>query len=360
MKTLKVLPIVLTMVGLLLTSSTFGYGSCDPEPAKSCEPVKTCDCQPCGCDAPMGPNASAYNHPARVDVCSSWDFFLTGSFLYWQLLQEQMEIAETNFGLDLINSKVFIQDFDYKPAFKVGLGMNMEYDNWSAYVQYTRLNSSMSTTVNIGSATNLRNLSYSATLNSTTQVKVKWDLDHNIFDFELGRPSYNGKHLTLSPHFGLKGGWIDQKIKTDDFGTLIYINNDKSDSWLIGPRAGIYTNWTFFEGFRFMGNAAASLFYQKFNNVTIDGINNDGTVNKKITYESGFINPSLEFLLGLGWGSYFYENNYFFDLSVAYETQVYFNQNMWRHLVELDSGAGYTKPGNLMFQGLNVTARIDF
>ncbi|MCU0646246.1 MAG: hypothetical protein MUC94_18565, partial [bacterium] len=34
-------------------------------------------------------------------------------------------------------------DYDWTPAFKVGLGYHINYDNWNLFLQYTRYNSVM-------------------------------------------------------------------------------------------------------------------------------------------------------------------------------------------------------------------------
>lgn len=351
---------------------------CEPPPPPVC------------CDQPAAPTMSAYSHPARINVCGSWDFYVTGTFLWWQVMQEQMEYAYQLFGTltstENATSPYIGQfydfKFDWKPAFKVGLGYNFGYDDWSSFLQYTRVNTSMTNTATVGTLTAelLKDLwSLRVTPNTPTirEVKAKWGLDFNILDLEFSRPFYSGKELTFAPHFGLKGGWIDQSLICTSTDTLavpvLAVNSDyASNSWLIGPRAGLYTNWMIGEGFRFFGNAAVSMFYQKFDDIKVTEPNAADAAQHigSFTLNSHGVNTALEFLIGLGWGTYFDHNNWYFDLAVGYETQVYFEQNMMRYLEELrktQTGGGYlnnlgivTKPGNLMFQGLNVTMRFDF
>ncbi len=35
----------------------------------------------------------------------------------------------------------------------------------------------------------------------------------DMFDWELGRSYFVSNYLVLVPHFGIKGGWIDQTIE---------------------------------------------------------------------------------------------------------------------------------------------------
>ena len=180
---------------------------------KNCETPK-----PCGCDVAESPSTAAYNYPANIDVCGSWDFFVTGTFIYWQPRQEQMELAQTVFfpAPNTSIGKVYGLNFDWEPSFKVGAGYNFGYDNWQGYLQYTRVNSSASNSTTNANATNEQLLDawliQTAFLTATAaKVSGKWDLDFNIFDLEFSRPYYNGKKLIFKPHFGLKTGWIDQK-----------------------------------------------------------------------------------------------------------------------------------------------------
>ncbi|NGX28168.1 MAG: hypothetical protein K940chlam1_00343 [Candidatus Anoxychlamydiales bacterium] len=335
--------------------------------------------EPCGCDIPGEPTTAAYNQGANIDVCGSWDFYVTGSFLYWQPREQQLEIAQSTFlGTDTTSTaeigSIHKLSFDWEPAFKIGVGYIYGYDNWESYLQYTRVNSSSSSTANNDNRAgevlidawllqpNDPNLS-----TNSISITGKWDLNFNILDWEFGRTYYNGKKLTFKPHFGLKGGWINQSMRITDVAssTLTYDGTFKSNSWLIGPRAGIYTNWLFCDGFRAFGNAAASIFYQKFHKLQY---REPSAVNPSEWYLADnssftYINPSLEFVLGCGWGTYFSNNNWHFDFLVGYEAQVYFSQNLMRSQQQtVASGApfAFNNPGNLTFQGLTATARFDF
>jgi hypothetical protein len=68
----------------------------------------------------------------------------------------------------------------------------------------------------------------------------------------------------------------------------------------------------------------------------------------------GTLRPVLETYLGLGWGSYFCDNDFHFDLSVGYDFNVH-----WNYVTRL-TDMGAINPGNLYLHGLNVQARFDF
>jgi hypothetical protein len=75
----------------------------------------------------------------------------------------------------------------------------------------------------------------------------------------------------------------------------------------------------------------------------------------------GTVRTHLDLEMGLGWGSYFDNNNWHVDLSASYGYQVFFGQNMFRHFDSATRvGANTSQFGNLYVQGLTVTARVDF
>jgi hypothetical protein len=200
-----------------------------------------------------------------------------------------------------------------------------------------------------------------------SRITNKWDLDFNIFDWEMGRPFYNGKHFTTNLFYGLKAGWIDQSLaSTVTYSSSPVRNDASSDSWIFGPRIGLNTNFVICDTFRIFGDFAASLFYQKFSSVKISEQLSTGIESLVVNFKTDYkdINYATEFAIGLGWGTYFDNNNWYFDISAAYEVQTYFNQNRMRSFVdEIDTASTssqWYKPGNLSLHGLTVTARFDF
>ncbi len=366
------------VIGLFAITSVSAYQD------DSCNTCTPCPEQPPCCKVPGAPTTSAYNHPANINVCGCWDAYVTGTFLWVLPSLEQLEFAQTTFGAPGTGisgvGKVHEFNFDWKPAFKVGIGFNFDHDNWDVYLQYVRINTSMSKTHNAGNnpgeilstnvfAQTLYNLS-SPDDNKYLELKRKWDLDFNIFDLEFGRPYYNGKYLQFRAHYGLKGGWINltcnDKGILDVSPTRTYEASMNSRSWLIGPRAGIQTKWTFADGFRFFGNAAASLFYQKFHDLSyrepIYNITTEWFLASDLAVKQ--ISASLDGLLGIGWGTYFDRNNWHYDLAIGYEAQLFFKQNQMSSLKEmlniLNKMWPQAKAGDFWFHGLNVTMQLDF
>ena len=319
--------------------------------------------------------SAGYNSPARYDVQGAWDYFINASFLYWQPRQKGVEVGThiyptTEGAVTVSNNSIVNMDFDYHPAFKVGLGMNSDRDDWSVYVEYIRFYSTDSRSKSIPttpaiSATNRLITPWVSMADSELgrYIKGKWKVKMNLLDVELARAYYVGTQLTFKPFVGARGGWLDQVYHADIityYGSADYTGyaHNKSDSWLIGLRVGVDTNWLLGSGFRFFGNTAASIFYQKFKTSIKDVRTSTSTY--KNHDKIGYINPNFECALGFGWGTYFSDNSWHFDLSAGYEFHIFWNQNMIRSLVD---GVNTTIDGNagdLMLHGVTLSAQFDF
>lgn len=314
-----------------------------------------------------------YNKADRYDVRVAWDVFITGSFLYWQAREEALEYGISNplgqgpiFGfLPNSDAKLLNLKWKYKPEFKVGFGMNSSFDDWQVYLEYTRFHSKISTSsispnFPIGriAAQWLRQFVFA------TEARAQWKLDMDILDLEIARPCYVGKSLTFRPHFGARAAWIDQHLNANYFSFVDGINRpsfNKSDSWALGSRAGIDTNWILGSGFRIIGNAAASLLYTRYTVQTRQSnVDAQGLIDLDVRETVRYLRPNSEFSLGFGFGTYIWENRMHIDLSALYEFHVFWNQNMMSQITEnLNFGFERTM-ANLYLQGLTLTARVDF
>ena len=310
-----------------------------------------------------------YNSPARIDVCGCWDVYLTGSFIYWMPMMYGLTHGYFHDLIDPGNqtSRVFHHDFEYEPGFKVGLGTNLDHDNWDLYFEYTWLYASTTKRHDWsppGVPGDVTFYGWGDDEGSTTIKKshAKWDHDINIIDAELARAHYAGTRLIFRPFISARAAWFDHKwlieySNVDD--DLFYFVKADMDTWLVGPRIGIDGTWIINDGFRLLGNAAGTLAYQYFKTKWIL----DNGVNIVMDQEKeGYITPIVELGVALAWGSYFNNQNWFFDLQVGYDFQYFWNQNRMRAVNDMFLAIPTRDPnvGDLMLHGLTVTARLDF
>ncbi len=372
--------LTLCVASLFATHSAFS--ECCPPP----KPVDPC-CRPSvghellDCQGIMG----AYNAPASIDVKDCWKVFLTADFLYWQAREDNLAYGVTSDGAigDFIsNGKVLNMDFKWHPGVKVGLGVNFpRHDNWDLFLEWTHLvshnNTSHTAPVQALGASQdyvYPSLSQPSLVSATEAgiAKASWRLVYNTIDLNLGRPYYSGKMLTFRPHVGLRGAWFRQHINisynnifADAPDTRNVMDSTKFDSWSIGPRFGLESNWILGAGFRVFGEAAFSLLYTYFDVFKTDtrlstapGISVTSDVKDSDRYSQ--VRPNTEAALGFGWGSYFGCNSWHLDLSAGYEFQYWINANSNIQFVDDIARGVFVSGGDLALHGATFRLRLDF
>lgn len=349
-----------------------------------CEPM----CQPC-CPSMYEPQTAMYNEADKIQLQCDWNMYASVSFLYWYAREKGLELGWLRTPTTTITDFDMIHmDFKYKPGFKVALGTRTNYDNWGLSLEYTRMHGSFSKGKSVPQPT----ASTDPTIQSAwfvTLFKVPnpgindnmfstsntWKLDLDMLDLELARAYWMGQKVTLMPYAGLKAGWLDQKynvtaitvdtLPAGDVYTLYA--NDKSDSWLIGPRIGLDSKWLLGCGFSIVGDVAANLFYQKFKVKIQNNTDYPSTGGSVLVHNNrvSFVNPSVELNLGFGWDKDFYCDKMRFELLASYEMQCFWNQNMIRNTQDNYNISAFVAlpdadAGSLVLHGLTITAGLHF
>ena len=345
---------------------------------------------------------SGYNAPARIEVRGSWDVYAMASFIYWQARQENMEIGiishnapdtlleDTPFSTNYVNNMTVTNPhFTYRPGFKVGLGVNLDWDNWDAYAEYTWFHSSIHSGVNsLSPATTGTAIPPNgeylypiqgppAALNGHffKSAGQSWDLNMDFIDLSLSRSYYSGRRVTITPFFGARGAWIRQHLNTDYVGAIPEAAlgdstanfHDSSTSWGIGPRTGFESNWLLGCGTRFIGNVSGDILYSRYSLQQDDLVTDlrpllDAPIlsNAAISQTIDYLRAHAAFELGFGWGTYFDNCNWHIDLSATYGFQAFWDQNMFRNFENPAAMKSFTPNGNLYVHGVTVNADFDF
>ncbi|MEI6243175.1 MAG: Lpg1974 family pore-forming outer membrane protein [Chlamydiota bacterium] len=311
----------------------------------------------------------AYNSPGRIDVNGALDIFITGSFLYWTAKEKGLEVGARTTSAHKVTTGYIGQE--YKPGFKVDLGINLDHDSWVLDLEYTRIHLKQHGAIGANTGTDEMDSFWTNHASGTTynHLSGHWRLRADLLDLKLGRPFYLGTYLTVRPSFGFRGGWLNQKYtskQTFVSGSHSTVNV-KQNTWLVGPRAGIGSSWLLGAGFRFIGDVNAGLYFQQFKTPYKDVINNASTYSESHDKKQNILTTNLEFFTGLGYGTYFDHNNWHFDLLIGYNFQIFFDQNRMRevasNVMNTLIDANSPSPGsaaNLFLHGLVVTARFDF
>lgn len=384
---------------ILAVASLFGQDSGNNSNSKACMDATKNKQEKCarsfeqGQDILKSQAMPSYLAPATTQVRGSWDLFVTGSFIYWQPTQDNMEYGLTN---TLYQGNVsgpttatglkgtwLEQSFSFQPGFKVGVGLNTEHDNWDLFAEYTWLRdetSSSSKGPTTGDILATRGISVNAAgttvANVFTSASQSWTCNLDFLNLEMGRGCYFGRALTMRPAFGVRGTLIRQKLNSTYTNASITTNNalpgvatvqDYVHSWSVGPRAALYSNWLVGSRFRLYGNVAGDATFtqydMKYNHqfiLTTGAAAGQNTKYASSEHDLGVLRGHIEMELGFGWGSYFDNDNWYFDVSAGYTWQIFFDQNMFREYGTTNPARGTLTNGNLYINGLTANVRFDF
>jgi len=336
-------------------------------------------------DAPMPATQSmtpGYNAPSHIDIKKerSEVFSLSASFLYWQAMQDNMElgvVGDTTDSLNSIDGSFVDLDTDFKPGFKVAAAVNYMPDNWDFAVEYTRYHSTNHASKSLDSSNFLKALYPAWEMPSSSNPRYfsgseSWKLHLNYVDAEMGRSYYAGQKLIYRPFIAARAPWISQKLSatykqavTDTAKNTTVTQSSRS--WGIGPRAGIELDWRLGQAYKLYGTAGADIVYTQYTHYRY---HQESTISGAVSSRSRFIyrqnnintlRAHVDLALGLGWDRYFANDRSHVRLNADYGFQVFFNQNMFRNFVDDQSLAKSINPnGNLYVQGLTLSLNFDF
>ncbi len=329
-------------------------------------------------DKPKNELMPGYNASCRTAVDRKCDLFIDASFIYWQPIQDNMQlgvVSNNSAALDLVHGHEVLLSGNFRPGFQVGLGMNFDYDQWDSYLEYTWYEAKEKAHVSLDPASTTKFLLPAWQIPDFLNPQYssgseKWKLTMNLLDWDLARGYNVGTKLCFHPFIGFRAAWIKQSVHVD------YVNEDPADesvwpstyihdsssSWGVGPRLGIGMNWNLGAGFRLIGDGEWDILYTQYDlkssQISDTTASNQYIVNTK---NVDCLRTHANLDLGLGWGTYFFNKKYHIDFLADYCFQVFFDQNMFRSTVSAQAiGKSILPNGNLYIQGLTLKARFDF
>lgn len=327
--------------------------------------------------------ASVITPDAGPRVAHGADVIISADFIFWAARQDGLGYVMSGFGAGATSvgrGNVHHVGTDWDPGFKAGIGLGLGHDGWDVMLEYTWLHShDSSNTVHTNTPANstlypLWNIAnhfndpkYFNNRAPVISAFANWDLHFNMFDLELGRNYYISTYLTLRPHVGLKGGWINQDYSVRYRANISSVEDDNwrirndQDYWGVGIRAGLDTAWYFITNFCLYGDFALTGMWSSFDVDRRDTRENLATVTTPtriaiINTQNDFhsVKPVLEFGLGLRYETWFSNNDYHFAIQAGWEEQIWISHNQLLHLMEESAH------GDLSLQGLTLKVRFDF
>lgn len=251
--------------------------------------------------------------------------------------------------------------FDWAPGFCIGVGTNMEYDQWDTQVNYTWFQSKAADRTT-GSVTPAFFAARLSLLEPFSTGKASLNLDYNILNWDLGRSYLVSPCLSFRPSIGFKGGWITQTIRSDwtipnFFGPYLFTasENLKQKFQGGGPRGELSCKWCFGNlrkhAFSIIGQIDGGFLWGHWA-IKDKFIDNLHTVIHVNTQTRNFGCLVLHSFMGFEWDCHF--NRSHLGLKFGYEIEDWLNQ------FQIFSDASGSQNNDLILQGLNCGLQLDF
>lgn len=297
-------------------------------------------------------------------LCQDRNVDIFADALYWYT----SETIDWAFTLDsnqnFVDTHYKTISFDWKPGFRVGVGYNMQHDEWDSQISYTwfQAQAKDQASGNVTSAFLAARLSL---LEPFHAGKISFNLHYNMVDWDLGRSFLVSNCLSFRPFIGAKGGWINQKIHavwtTPNFAGLGFLysasENVKNNFRGGGPKGGVNGKWILGNGekhiFSLIGNFAAAYMWGQWK-LKDEFIDLFFTQTSIPMGNRNFGALMFQALMGLGWDFNFDKDHSHLSLKVGYEIQDWFN-----HFQVFTDTSG-TQNSDLILQGLTCNLRFDF
>jgi hypothetical protein len=289
-------------------------------------------------------------------VREGFDLAIDADFIWWKSQVSGMNFAE-------IDHKIKSPSSSFEPGFKVGIGMDLDFDGWDAYAEYTWVKEPWHTDC----YTSKKDVSYSGfvTANPTDGILssmiiadacYKRKSQFNILDLELGRNFFISKRLTLRPNLGFKLARLFDKthFTQNEEGLFgfghIFLSQSLSG---IGTRLGLDSVWHLTKSFGIYGDIAATALWSSIHStcsshykIDLISIYNSSKQNTQT------ILPVLEVGIGLAYMKWLYNEAYQLYAKAGWEEQIWSGYN---HSIQTSS---FNSTGALTMQGL--TAKLGF
>ncbi len=349
-------------------------------------------------------NVDETNRPARPVLKDRADLFFSAELLIWKPREDDLNFA-TELDTIPITDNSFrngnVQNWKGKwaPGVRLGFGYNTCYDGWDLALIWTHFNSRNKKSSNgndcdccpcapgvfqpeyfpkdyLGTGAN------TSPLYVTEAESKRWKLQLNMLDLELGREFYVSKWMTVRPHVGVRGGWINQKFKveyeggnflapafTTDSGTFAAGTTREDEItmrnkfWGVGLRAGLDSKWGLGCGFSLYGKLALAALWGKFKvnqNHTLENIAGTTGTLSKIRNNFSVCRPIADLALGVRYDHTFSNGAWGLGAWAGWEHHYFWGQNKLFKM----SGSNYDvvdqNNGDLSLAGVNIGMSFDF
>lgn len=309
----------------------------------------------------------------------SCGFMVSADLLYWQTQSDLLTYptAFSQTSLSSLPQDIRLRDtnIDWAWGFRVGAGYQFAYDNWRLDAEYTYLrprgnqSTSYDTEANGGLPITATSPGISANFSTGSELfgktaSVAYHLDYDYVSLLLSKNYCVSRSVDVSMQWGLAANWFDQSVVAQYTGgteenylnTQVLTTKNFSDSWGIGPRAGLGALWHLGAGFGLFGDFAGEIMVGKVRGTSIQEVDGSSENYVKYHFDGYRYRPQLFMQLGLSYDAFFNGASQHFGLRAGWETQVWFNEGTnivtYPQIVQ--------DFGNLQFSGFTLKAFFKF
>ncbi len=346
----------------------------------------------------------AYLTNARPEV-NGKGVFITMDALFWRA-----QVGGTEYAYSSANQinptfplsgtfplKGSVKDIDFKWGWglRAGLGYNFKCNGWDTHLEYTWYDTSGSDSHTAGRNSTVIPLRSASTITGNANnvansvfvfshaAKSQFDFNYQTLDLELARNYFVSGMLSLRPHIGLKGAWINlEQIARYYGGDLISVVGadvlglgintvkikDNCDFKGVGPRAGVDTKWFIGHGFSLFSNVAAALLWghydvghkEKFSQLANNRIRLGADMNR--------FSPTMQLQIGLAYDTYVMDDTAHISLGISFDVNYWWRMNqMLKDDSNLIGGPNTLLPPkyeryseDVSLRGATIDLKIDF
>lgn len=304
-----------------------------------------------------------------------------GDFLYWTAQMDGLDLAleQTPFFNNTNDASVVGLDFNWDPAFRVGLGYYFKCRDWDLSLDWTRFRTSASNIAVAGGSTLFPFWGRVGTSSTRVLERISghWDLHYDTLDLLFHPGYFRYQHFAIQPEFGVRGAWIDWDYTIDqsffdsqDSSTLTQHLPYENHYHGAGFLAAVNTKWFIGWGLQMYANALTSVIYGEFeldqpSTVTLQ--NQSSPFKTASSQDYWRVRSNMHLAMGLAWEKLFANNAVRLNIYLGYEFLTWFNQNqLYRARTEIFGSndtlefTPYIERDDLGINGLSAGMRLEF
>lgn len=375
---------LIILIFIILSYANFAQTNC----CESCPPDR-CDSKPLpGCKyLPPSLICNQLNCPNK----SGFNF----QFIISQPSQEGLEYAINNSDPSGYNGIISNVDFDWYIGVKGGIEYFFNHDNWNIKLNGKVLRSKANdyqkqdivNQHNFNEPFNNMGIIPTWTHPSAynghakdirySNAKAKWKENFYLINLMLGKKFCISRKITLLPSFGVNSILNFDSYKIDYQNGKIFpisANNslltpysssskNRQDTFGIGPRVGVDTNWYFFRNVNFYAGAFGSILYTYFytsrhdlNKFKIQSAP-EALDNIKTQHDFTSLKPNIELALGLTYEHCIEHCSkpILIRFYLGYDVEYYFKKNQYIKFVDDTNGSNFFPiQGDFRMQEIDV------